>query len=185
MKTVKRIFYFLAILYAIICIALYFGQEKLWFNPSKLSENHRFRAGEEISIKVAKDTDLNCLWLKEEGSKGVILYLHGNKGSNRRCLRQARSVAGNKFDIFMPDYRGFGKSGGSIRSQKSFYADVQKVYDYLKTKYEEDRIAIVGYSLGSGLASYLAANNSPGRLFLVAPYISFIDLKKPDFTFYP
>ena len=86
-------------------------------------------------------------------------------------------MSDNQYDIFMPDYRGYGKSEGEIYSEQQLFDDVQKVYDFLKQQYAENQIVIVGYSLGSGMASWLAANNHPKQLFLIAPYVSFIDLK--------
>lgn len=168
-----------------LCIGLYTQQDKIFFNPQKLSENHTFRAGEEVEIPVSDGISLNCVWMKEPNSKGVILYLHGNRGSNRRCIRQAQNMSGNQYDIFMPDYRGYGKSEGEIYSEQQLYNDVQKVYDFLKQQYAENQIVLAGYSLGSGMASWLAANNHPKQLFLIAPYISFIDLKDRYTYFLP
>jgi len=184
-KIIKNLGIFLLGIYLLICIGLYISQDKIFFKPQKLSESYTFRAGEEIEIPVAPAISLNCLWLKEPNAKGVILYLHGNKGSNSRCLRQAQIMAGNQYDIFMPDYRGYGKSGGEIRSEAQLYEDMQKVYDFLKEQYKENQIVIAGYSLGSGMASWLAANNHPKRLFLIAPYISFTDLKERYTMFLP
>ncbi|MFQ5448656.1 MAG: serine aminopeptidase domain-containing protein, partial [Saprospiraceae bacterium] len=110
MKLLKRAIALAAILYAVLCAGLFLGQERILFHPGKLPEDYVFRAGEEVEIGVDDGVSLNCLWLKEPASKGVILYLHGNKGSNRRCLHQAQTMTGNGYDIFMPDYRGFGKS---------------------------------------------------------------------------
>jgi len=133
--------------------------------------------GEEVEVPVSDGISLNCVWMKEPRSKGVILYLHGNRGSNKRCIHQARNMSDNQYDIFMPDYRGYGKSEGEIYSEAQLFADVQKVYDFLKQHYSENQIVIAGYSLGSGMASWLAAHNKPKRLFLIAPYVSFVDLK--------
>ena len=188
MNWIKRLLYFVLFLYAILCVGLYFFQEKIILYPDKLPKDYVFREGEEVELEVASGIALNCLWLKEPPSNGVILYLHGNKGSNRRCLRQAQNMAGHGYDIFMPDYRGYGKSGGSAQSDKQLYADMQKVYDFLKKHYDEDKIVVVGYSLGTGMASYLAANNHPQQLMLLAPYISMVDMKDrhipiiPDFV---
>ena len=172
-------------LYLVLCISLYFGQEKIIFNPDKLPENHQFRAGEEVEVEVAAGIFLNNLHLRSPQSRGVILYFHGNKGSNRRCLRQANTMEGNGYDIFMPDYRGYGKSDGILNSEKEMLSDAQKIYDYLKTKYEESKIVIVGYSLGTGPASFLAANNNPQQLILNSPFISFNDLKDRRFPLIP
>jgi len=178
MKTIKGIAKTLFIMYAILCIGLYFGQDGLIFNPHKLQEDYHFSSTNEVEIEVGEGVFLNALWMREANPKGAILYLHGNRGSNRRCRHQAMNMSNNGYDILMVDYRGYGKSDGEIYSQKQLYADVQKVYDYLKESYAEDQIIIAGYSLGSGMASYLAANNQPQQLVMIAPYLNFYELKK-------
>lgn len=185
MKWLKRIILFFGTAYLLLCLILYFAQDNIIFNPYKLPDNHVFRTGQEVELPVEDDIFLNCLLMKESPSKGVILYLHGNKGNIRRCIRQAEGMTGNGYDIFIPDYRGFGKSDGRIESETQLQADVQKVYDYLKQRYPEDKIVLVGYSLGSGLASYLAARNQPQKLVMVAPYLSLVDIKNRTAPFLP
>lgn len=187
----KKWIWGLSIFFSIIIITLatvlYFVQEQVIFNPDKLSEQFVFSRGEEVEIKVDEDVFLNCLLLKTPRSKGVILYLHGNRGSNKRALFQAENLRGNQYDVLIVDYRGYGKSDGNIYSEAQLYEDIQKVYNYLKHSYDESQIAIVGYSLGSGMASFLAATNQPQQLILVAPYQSMIAMKDlflkiaPDF----
>jgi pimeloyl-ACP methyl ester carboxylesterase len=187
MKFFKNLGIALFVIYAIACVGLYFAQDRIIFLPYPLPEDYVFRAGEEVEIEVEDGISLNCLWLKEPNSKGVIFYLHGNRGSLKRCLYQARQMDGNNYDIFLHDYRGYGKSDGKIKSEAQIHADNQKVYDYLKQHYSEDQIVLVGYSLGSGMASYLASKNNPQQLVLLAPYYSMVDLKDqrapiiPDF----
>lgn len=185
MKWLKWVLITFICLYALVCAILYFAQERIIFHPDKLAEDYVFHEGEEVEIKVGDGIFLNCLWMKEPSSKGVILYLHGNRGSNRRCYHQAQTMAGNGYDIFMPDYRGFGKSDGKITSEAQLFSDVQTAYDFLKLRYAEDRIVVVGYSIGSGMASYLAANNHPQQLVLLAPYTSVTDLKNSRAPFLP
>jgi alpha-beta hydrolase superfamily lysophospholipase len=185
MKHLKRIFYFFAMAYVLLCAVLFFAQDKIIFNPYKLDEDFVFRTGEELEVEVEDGVSLNCLLIREPQSKGVILYLHGNKGSIRRCIRQAENMTGNGYDIFIPDYRGYGKSDGEIESEAQLQTDVQKVYDFLKQQYDEDQIVLVGYSLGSGLASYLAAQNQPQKLVMVAPYLSLLDIKNRVAPFLP
>ena len=176
-KVFKRLFIVIAMLYIILLIVAYFAQEQLLFNPDKLSESHVFRAGQEVELEVATEVSLNCIWIDNPRDHGVILYLHGNRGSNRRCLRQLLVYDGLGYDLFMPDYRSYGKSDGSMLSQRQAYGDMQVVYDHLKEQYGEERIIILGYSLGSAMASHLAATNTPKSLHLVAPYKSMIAMK--------
>ncbi len=185
MKWIKRIGIVLFVLYALVCGMLYFSQERIIFHPDKLGEDYVFSEGEEVELPVDEGISLNCLWMKEPASEGVILYLHGNRGSNRRCFHQAQTMAGNGYDIFMPDYRGFGKSDGEIVSEEQLFSDVQAAYDFLKKHYAENKIVVVGYSIGSGMASYLAAHNNPQQLVLLAPYTSVVDLKNSRAPFLP
>jgi hypothetical protein len=73
-----------AIFYVLICIGLYFFQEKLIFFPEKLDKNYRFTFNqpfEEINLKTAHDNSLNGLLFRSDRAKGLVFYLHGNAGS--------------------------------------------------------------------------------------------------------
>lgn len=187
MKQLKIIGITLVSLYVLTCFVMYFAQDRMLFEPHPLPEDYDFQTGQEVEIEVEDNIFLNAIWIKEAPSKGVILYLHGKRGSIRRCLRQIRGMQGNGYDIFMPDYRGFGKSDGQITSEKELQRDAQKVYNFLKEHYREDQIIVLGYSLGAAMATPLAANNNPQRAVLVSPFLSIIDLKNrwapvfPDF----
>lgn len=185
MKGLKIFGLTIGILYCILCSGLYFAQNQLIFDPQTLSDDFTFRAGVEVEVPTPDGVSINCVKLQSQNSKGVILYLHGNRGSNRRCLRQANMFEGFGYDILMPDYRGYGKTEGEITSEKQLYQDVQLVYDVLKKDYDESQIIIVGYSLGTGMASYLASRNNPMHLVLIAPYESFTNLKDRRFPIIP
>lgn len=76
------------------------------------------------------------------------------------------------YDLFFLYYRGFGKSEGDIDNQVQLFEDVQSAYDEIKRRYDEDKIIILGYSIGTGLGAYLASSNEPSLLILQAPYYS-------------
>ncbi len=177
MKILKTSFYILISIYLLACIGLFLIQEKIFFHPYKIEKSHKYRIGEEVNIKVDENTFLNCLNIKAPNSKGAILYLHGNKGMIRRCIAQTRQMQGLNYDVFIPDYRGFGKSDGKINSEAQMLNDMDLVFKHLLKTYPTDKIAIVGYSMGSGMASYLAAKYKVNNLFLVAPFYSLVDLK--------
>lgn len=185
MKLIKRIVYLLLFIYIVACSLLYILQDRLLFNPDHLSASHVYRKGTEVRIAVEEDIEISCYYNSQANAKGVILYLHGNKGSIRRCIRQSEMMEGNGYDIFMPDYRGYGKSDGNPIDDVQMYSDIQKAYDYLKSKYEESQIVVVGYSLGTGMASYIAANNKPQQLFMVAPFESIVNMKNRIFPLIP
>ncbi|OEK09115.1 peptidase [Flavivirga aquatica] len=178
MKIRKRIIYFfkiLCFLYFFTLIFFYIKQEKFFFNPKQLNKNYVFKFQEkfeELKINVDKNTNLSALLFKAQQSKGVILYLHGNAGAINDWGKRANLFLDNNYDVLFVDYRGYGKSDGSYSNSDQLFNDMQKVYNYVKTRYTENQITVLGFSLGSGLAAYIAANNQPKKLILNAPYYS-------------
>lgn len=172
-KISKIIGIILIFLYVGICSLLYFFQEKLIFVPTKLAADYKFDFKgnfEEINIKTIDGVSLNNLLFQADSTKGIILYLHGNGGSLKRFGEQADFYTNLGYNIFMTDYRGYGKSEGFIKSESQLYQDNQMLYDELKKTYSEDNIIIVGYSLGGSMAAKLASTNNPKYLILQAPY---------------
>ncbi|TXF85039.1 lysophospholipase [Neolewinella aurantiaca] len=183
-KWLKRIAIFFGVLYLVLAVVIYVKQEALIFHPRAHAEDYSYGDYPEIWITTPDGTRLHGLHLRN-GGKGVILYLHGNVGDNGRSLRQTRSLQDLGYDLFLVDYRGFGKSEGSLNSEADMTEDLQAVYDHLKTEFNENQIIVTGYSLGSGPASYLAANNKPEAVVLVAPYTSLMDMKNLFFWVFP
>lgn len=175
-------------LYIIVCGLLFFFQEKLIFFPQKLEKDYRFNFTqnfEEVNIRTSDSKLLNGILFKADSSKGLIFYLHGNAGSLASWGGVAKTYTDLHYDVFMLDYRGYGKSGGSINSQGQLFQDVQTAYDKLKNKYEEDKIIVLGYSVGTGLAAELASANNPKLLILQAPYYSLTDMMRHDYPVIP
>ncbi|MEM1358089.1 MAG: alpha/beta fold hydrolase [Bacteroidota bacterium] len=185
MKWIKRLLYFFGGGYLLLCGFLFFAQDALIFHPTALSPEHKYGNHEEEWIELSDGVRLNALRLRSSPSKGIILYLHGNVGSNGRSLYQTRAIADLGYDLFLVDYRGFGKSTGEIKEEEAMTNDLQVVYDRLKQDYAEEDIIVLGYSLGSGPASYLAAKNSPKAAVLVAPYRSLLAMKNEFFWMFP
>lgn len=187
MKWLKRILITLGVLYVLISGLLYFCQETLIFHPRPRAEAHSYGNYDEEYVGLPDGDRLHLLKIPAQngGGKGVILYLHGNVGDNGRSLRQTNSLRGLGYDLVLVDYRGFGKSSGTILGEENMTEDLQLVYDRLRQDYGEDRILLAGYSLGSGPASYLAANNDPAGVVLIAPYTSLVDMKNEFFWMFP
>jgi len=167
---------------------LYVFQDKLIFFPQKLDKNYQFSFDqnfEEINIITEDGISLNGLLFKADSAKGLIFYLHGNAGSLSSWGNVAETYTELNYDVFILDYRGYGKSEGSISSQTQFYQDIQAVYNELKKKYSEENIIVLGYSIGTGPAAKLASVNNPGLLILQAPYFSLTDMMKHSFPIIP
>jgi uncharacterized protein len=174
--------------YVVICILLYFFQEKLIFFPEKLPKTYKFNFGDEckeINIITKDQKSLSGLLFKSGNSRGLIFYLHGNAGSLNSWGQVAKTYTNLHYDVFILDYRGYGKSEGSINGQQQLFDDVQSAYDLLKNNYPENRIVVLGYSVGTGLAAKIAATNNPRLLILQAPYYSMSDMMRHAYPVIP
>ena len=163
-------------------------QEKYIFFPEKMERSFQFdfdQKFEELYLKTDDGVDLHGLLFPAENSKGVIFYLHGNAGSLRSWGWVAKTYTGLNYDLFILDYRGYGKSGGSINGERQIFQDMQTVYNELKNKYAENKIIILGYSIGAGPAAKIASINNPKLLILQAPYYNMSDLMKNIYPLVP
>jgi len=179
---------FLIIAYVVICALLFFFQEKLIFFPEKLDKSFKFpfdQRFEEMYVKMKDGKVLHGLLFKADSSKGLIFYLHGNAGSLRSWGDVAKRYTDLNYDVFLIDYRGFGKSESSVSSQSQLFDDIQHVYSEIKKRYSENHIVVLGYSIGTGPAAKLACTNNPRLLILQAPYYSLKDLMKHHYQIIP
>jgi len=153
---------------------VYIKQERFFFNPKVLDKNYQYSFNqpfEEINISVEKDISLNALLFTTDSiAKGVVLYFHGNAGAIHEWGERAYLYTNNQYDVLFVDYRGYGKSDSFYEEESQLYHDSQKIYDFVKSRYKEEDIIVLGYSIGTGFASYTAAKNNPKLLILEAPY---------------
>ena len=174
--------------YMLVCFLVFFLQEKLIFFPQKLDKHFKFNFEqnfEEIYFPAKDKTLLHGILFKSGNSNGLIFYLHGNAGSVNSWGEVATTYTDLGYDVFMLDYRGFGKSEGSITGQEQIFQDIQIVYEAIKKRYSENEIIVLGYSLGSGLAAKLASTNKPRLLILQTPYYSLTDIVKRSYPILP
>lgn len=189
-KLLIRTLLIISSVYLFICFVAYFLQEKLIFYPEKLPEDYRFRFSqpyEEMNFVMKDGIGLHGVLFKADSSRdsGLIFYLHGNAGSVAGWGEAASFYTAAGYDVFMLDYRGYGKSGGAIKGQQQFYDDIQAVYDRLATRYASDSTIILGYSIGTGAATWLAAHNKASMLMLQAPYYSLTDMMRHYYPVLP
>ena len=183
MTIVRKIMWFIISVLLILvafCILLLFFQEKVIFFPQKLAQEHTFSFPvdfEEKTIPTSDGTDLHGILFKTDSAKGLIFYLHGNAGSLDSWGWIAEHYTDLGYDIFLLDYRGYGKSEGSISNERQFFSDLEATFESVISDYQSKEIIILGYSIGTGGAAWLASQHNPDLLILQAPYYSLIDMK--------
>jgi alpha-beta hydrolase superfamily lysophospholipase len=172
-----------------IVAALYVMQEQLIFPASALPLDYRFafdQPFEEVRIPVPGAL-LDALHFTQPNPRGLVFFLHGNGGDLSTWTTGVDFYRKVNYDLFIIDYRGYGKSTGRIESEAQLHADVRAAWDAIAPRYRERNLPIViyGRSLGTGLAAYLARAVDPALLVLVTPFVSLAAASKRAYPLAP
>jgi len=153
---------------------LYLTQERLVLPGTILASDYRFQFDqpfEEVWIPV-RGASLHALRFKQPNPRGVVFFLHGNVGNVSTWTTGVDFYRRVNYDLFIVDYRGYGKSTGRIESEAQLYADARAAYNAMAALYRDMPIVIYGRSLGTALAAALARDVHPQLLVLVSPFTS-------------
>ena len=188
MKKIRFLLAFLVVLYLLGYPFIYFLQELFLFRPVALPADFKYHFDEpfeEFDLRPQAGVRLNGLVFKTNAKhRGVVIYFHGNADNLTRWGKNAARFTRNGYDVWMYDYRRFGKSTGAW-SEQGFYDDAEHVYQQVLKRYPESQVVLYGFSLGTGLATKLAADHQPRLLLLEAPYYSFASLCWMHAPIYP
>jgi pimeloyl-ACP methyl ester carboxylesterase len=174
-------------IYALVIAALWWKQEALLFHPDKLPAEFRFEHGADVHetwVEVP-GARLNALHLQLPHPDGVVFFLHGNAGSLQSWFVNADFYRRLNLDLFMIDYRGFGKSSGRIENEAQLHSDVRAAWASIASRYQGQRRIFLGRSLGTGLAAALAAEVQPELTVLVSPYFSMQGMASHHYPWVP
>lgn len=172
-----------AIAYGAVCGLVYVVQEQLLFFPRPNDPTAQAALlGSEWS--TARDgVDLTG-WLvapSNPKSQPLVLYFGGN-GQDISVFAASKRPTANY--LYM-NYRGYGSSGGDP-SAWELKADALHIYDLAVTTVPHNgRVIAHGRSLGSGLATYLAAHRPIVAIILVTPYDSISHVARRQYPWLP
>ena len=177
------------LIYCGIGIALYYLQDKILLHPKKLETSHKFNFGspfQELFIPFnATDTVHMVKFLPGDSTrKGVVIYFHGNKENIEHYAAFAPAFSKKGYEVWMPDYPGFGKSTGEF-TEKKLYSVAYEIQKMAALKFGADSLIIYGKSLGTAVAAYAASVKPCKMLILETPYYSIPSLFSSYAFMYP
>lgn len=118
-----------------------------------------------------------------------VLVCHGNAGNISLPLRQewTRALTAEGVGVVAFDYRGYGASDDGPLDEEGLYRDARAVYDWMTGArgIDPQHIIIYGHSLGSGVATHLAANVEAAGLILEGAFTSAPDVGAMAFPWLP
>ena len=168
---------------------LYFFQDRLVYVPTATQVDTPASLGlayREVSLTSTEGLRLSAWLVKASGSRGTVLFCHGNYGNISHLMDPIRVFNGLGFDVLVFDYRGYGQSEGKP-SEEGTYQDAEAAWNFLVREEGVDpaRLVICGRSLGGPIAAQLARQHPPGALLLESTFTSLPQLGRRRYPFYP
>lgn len=183
----------LILLYCIVGIAVYYGQDRLLFHPQAVDRSTKYNFGQpfrELNLPYDAASNINIIQFKailpagDSLPKGVVLYFHGNKENIGRYAPCASDLTRDGYEVWMMDYPGFGKSTGPFTEQR-LYDHALILYKLARARWSPGQIILYGKSLGTGVAAQLASVRDCRGLILECPYFSMTSLARHYLPIYP
>lgn len=185
----------LVVLYAIVCTYMWATQRDHIFGPETILQTTPDRLGmkfEELNIPVGDGADrgeLNAWWMPAgHDNAPTIIYLHGNYRNIGSNLEHALRLHGMGFNVFLPDYRGYGRSSGGRPDESKVYEDAEVAWQYLikQRGLHPQRIFIYGHSLGGAIAIDLATHHAEAAgLIVESTFTSMADIASLSYPYLP
>ena len=182
MNLLLQIITFLALGYLGIVGFMYWRQESfLFYPPVATHANESMSHVEEYSLTrdgvTLKGWLVNPLYARHKiiiyyGGNGEDVYLNVDEFEALQCAT-----------LFVA-YRGYGPSEGTP-GEKEIFADALSIFDQIRTRYPETVITLMGRSLGSGVACYVASQREVAGAILVTPYDSLVAVAQSAYPWLP
>ncbi|MCY0110545.1 lysophospholipase [Pseudomonas monsensis] len=163
-------------LYLALCAALFVFQRSLIYFP-------RPAAVEAADARLKLSMPDADVWVTTRARAGprAVIYFGGNAEDVSRNLPGFAEAFPDDALYFL-HYRGFGGSGGSP-SEEAIAKDALALFDQVYASHPQ--IAVVGRSLGSGVAVRLASQRPVQQLILVTPYNSLEEIAEQHYPWLP
>jgi uncharacterized protein len=188
MTVLKWLLIVAAVAYACGLAVLFFAQRSFLFPVPTIARTAPQQAGfpeAEEHVLATADGEKVIVWhVPARPGHPVILYFHGNGDFLAGFFGRFRDLIADGAGVVALSYRGYAGSSGQP-SERGLLQDADAAYAFTTARYGGDKIVVWGFSLGTGVAVALAAEQRVGKLILEAPYTSTVDVAASIFWFMP
>jgi pimeloyl-ACP methyl ester carboxylesterase len=175
-RTLLLLVVIVAALYLALCVALFVFQRALIYYPQPRA------VGTDATLLTLPTADAQVLVsIRPHKGPNALIYFGGNAEDVSRNL-PGFSQAFPDYALYLLHYRGYGGSSGSP-SEEAIARDAITLFDQVHASHPH--VAVVGRSLGSGVAVRLASERPAARLVLITPYNSLEGLAARQFRWFP
>ncbi len=156
---------------------LYASQRELMYYPApwQVAPSTNGPPIQVVQLDTSDGERLVAWYLPPQEGKPVILYFGGN--GDALSLQEGRwsRIADAGVGVLAVAYRGYSGSTGHP-TEKGLHEDARTGYRWLAARHPPGQIVIHGFSLGTGVAVRLAAEQPSRALILEAPFTAAVDI---------
>jgi fermentation-respiration switch protein FrsA (DUF1100 family) len=166
--------------YALLVVVLWVQQERVVFQPpSVLPAGRLTRVGGQavahVSYRAGDGTALTAYVVGDpRATRGTLIAFHGNADLARNLIPWAAELGRRTgFSVLLPELRGYDGLAGTP-TYTGAGLDARAAYAFVRDSFGlgSRRLAYFGHSLGSAIATELAAEHPPRVLLLQSPFSS-------------
>ena len=158
-------------IYIVLIGAMYAAQGQLIY-PAPRTAGGDVPGFETVSYPTSDGLELRAGFRPAGPGMPTILYFHGNGAHWQSSVNASDRLVAEGYGLFAAEYRGYGGNPGKPDEQ-GLYRDGRAALAWLQARgVEPGELGIAGNSLGSGVATQMAAENTPHALVLVSPFAS-------------
>lgn len=176
------------IIYLAIVIGMYLGQRKLIYRPDKTpvsAVDVQAIGAQLVETRSADGVTTSHLYYPAVQGHPTIIVFHGNAGNIDDRLDKAQRFIASNYGVIVVGYRGFGGNDGEP-TEDGLYADARAALAFLQDRgVERDTVVLYGESLGTGVASKMAAEGRGFALILESPFTSVADVAQDHYWYLP
>jgi pimeloyl-ACP methyl ester carboxylesterase len=132
-------------------------------------------------IAIPADHAILHGWVVNPGQLSALIYFGGNGEAVERNVDFFRAAL-RECSVYLVPYRGYGPNPGKP-SEAVIYADALSEYAFVHDHHAH--VSVMGRSLGTGVATWLASNRNVEKVVLVTPYDSVLNVAQGRFPILP
>ena len=178
---------------------LFFAQDSFLFRGAILEPAtiEQIRAehseAEEVRLRTPDDETLHGYYVRGRGVGGgaigkspLLIYFGGNAEEVSWLVSENKAPNFGARSLVLINYRGYGLSTGSP-GEEEFFEDALLIYDHFTARedVDPDDVIVMGRSLGTGVAVYLASKRPVRSVILVSPFDSLAQVTKTHLSWVP
>lgn len=177
----------LALLWCLGTFIVWYTQDKSIFvgNGAVFGEHAELTALGGKAMRSERDgQSLRWYWIEAQNPKAVLLLFHGNRDGAFERLDFARALVPAQVTVALAEYPGYGGEKGPTH-EWAVLRNSLAVYDEIEARCPALPLFLMGESLGTGPATYVASLRRPKALLLSTPYTSMASVAKYRYPWMP